>query len=93
MSRCESSHSGTVSSQSRVSPPAPAVQTVLASLYVSVTSQRASCGASVVLSNGAHVCIGEEVAGGDATDRLMDVRGCDVSWSSAKCKRDVNILH
>lgn len=39
------------------------------------------------------MCIGEEVAGGDATDRLMDVRGCDVSWSSAKRKPYINILN
>lgn len=53
-------------------------------MYVSVTSQCHSCYASVVLSQGTHVCIGEEVTGGDAADCLVDVHGCDLSWSSAK---------
>ena len=30
------------------------------------------------------MCVGEEVTGGDATDRLVDVHGCDLSWSPAK---------
>lgn len=32
------------------------------------------------------MCIGEEVTGWDATDRLMDVHGCNLSWSSANPK-------
>lgn len=30
------------------------------------------------------MCVGEEVTGGDATDRLVDVHGCDLSGSPAK---------
>lgn len=30
------------------------------------------------------MCVGEEVTGGDATDRLVDVHGCDLSRSPAK---------
>lgn len=40
-------------------------------------------GASVVLQQGAHVSVGEEVAGGDAADGLMDVHARDLSGSSA----------
>lgn len=65
----------------RVSPSQPAVQTVLTSLYVSFRSQCHSCYASVVLGQVTHVCVGEEVTGGDATDRLVDVHGCDLFWS------------
>lgn len=39
--------------------------------------------ALVVLKQGAHVSIGEEVAGGDAADGLMDVHASDLSGSSA----------
>lgn len=39
--------------------------------------------ASVVLKEGAHVSIGEEVAGGDAAEGLMDVHASDLSGSSA----------
>lgn len=39
--------------------------------------------ASVVLNQGAHVSVGEEVAGGDAADGLMDVHASDLSGSSA----------
>lgn len=39
--------------------------------------------ASVVLKQGAHVSVGEEVAGGNAADGLMDVHGRDLSGSSA----------
>lgn len=38
---------------------------------------------SVVLSQVTHVCVGEEVTGGDATDCLVDVHGCDLSGSPA----------
>lgn len=65
-------------------PPSPAIQTALPPVFVSVTSQCCSCHASVVLSQRAHVCVGQEVAGGDATDRLMDVHGRDLSRSSAE---------
>lgn len=37
--------------------------------------------ASVVLRQVTHVCVGEEVAGGDAADSLVDVHGCDLSRS------------
>lgn len=69
--------------QSRVSLSQPAVRTVLISLYVLVTSQCHSCCASVVLRQVTHVCVGEEVTGGDATDRLVDVHSCDLSWRPA----------
>lgn len=36
------------------------------------------CSASVVLFQVTHVCVGEEVTGGNATDRLVDVHGCDI---------------
>lgn len=39
--------------------------------------------ALVVLEQGAHVSVGEEVAGGDAADGLMDVHASDLSGSSA----------
>lgn len=51
-------------------------------LCVSVTNHSQSCVASVVLSQVTHVHVGEEVAGGDAADGLVDVHGCDLSGSS-----------
>lgn len=39
--------------------------------------------ALAVLKQGAHVSVGEEVAGGDAADGLMDVHASDLSGSSA----------
>lgn len=39
--------------------------------------------ALVVPKQGAHVSVGEEVAGGDAADGLMDVHASDLSGSSA----------
>lgn len=82
MSRCGSSHSRAVSSQSfsvinqqlrRSS------HLCVCQLPVNVNSRRAS----VVLRQVTHVCVGEEVTGGDATDCLVDVHGCDLSWSPA----------
>lgn len=37
------------------------------------------------------MCVGEEVTGGDATDRLVDVHGCDLSRSPAKHQGHLNM--
>lgn len=49
----------------------------------SVSRRSQHSDASVVLKRGAHVSVGEEVAGGDAADGLMDVHASDLSGSSA----------
>ena len=37
------------------------------------------------------MCVGEEVTGGDATNRLVDVHGCDLSRSPAKHQVHLNV--
>lgn len=38
---------------------------------------------SAVLSQVPQVCVGQEITGGDAGDRLVDIHGCDFSGSPA----------
>ena len=52
-------------------------------LPVNVTSWLSS----VVLYQVTHVCVGEEVTGGDAADRLVDVQGCNLS----RCPENPNM--
>lgn len=60
--------------------PAGPVQT---GLRGSVSRRFGRSDTSVVFHQGAHVSVGEEVAGGDAADGLMDVHASDLSGSSA----------